>query len=177
MIAMSSPRPRPSPRKPASSVPPPVPAPPVVRPPDEAEYTERLVVPAQLVLGAVVAIVAGVILLALGLWPLAIAAVLLVAAAAYYLGTQILTVSARTISIAQGRGDKSPHLVQASEIVLGEIVELSWPQCFGFGLPDTVDTTRYTVRAGRAVSLTMRDGEELRISAADPEAVLTAFGR
>ncbi len=166
--------------------PPPVPAPPPVTAPPPAplttgahdvEYTERLVVPSQLALGVVIAVAAAAILLALGLWPLAIVAVLVVAAVVYYLSAQILTVTPTRIAIGQGRGDNSPHLVQAGEVIAAEVVTLTWPQCFGLGLPDTVDTTRYTVRAGPTVSLTMRDGELLRISAADPQAVLDHFGR
>ena len=175
MSAMSSPRPRPTPRRseppPAGSVPPPFP------PSADAEYTERLVVPSQLALSALTGAAAAVILLALGLWPLAIVAVLVVATVVYYLGVQILAVTPTTISISQGRGDKSPHLIQAGEVVAADVVTLTWPQCFGLGLPDTVDTTRFTVRAGPAVSLTMRDGEELRISTDDPHAVLDRFGR
>lgn len=148
-------------------------------PPDvvEPEYTESLLVPSQLALGTVIAIAAGAILLALGLWPLAILAVVLVGAAGYYLGVQTLTVTAKRIAIGQGRGDNGPHLVQIGDVVGAEIVTLTWPQCFGVGVPDTVDTSRFTVRAGPTVSLTMRDGEQLRISAADPQAVLAIFRR
>jgi hypothetical protein len=173
MIAMTSPRPRPTPRPPAPPVGPPVVPPPVPR----ADYTETVVAPVQIALGVLVAVVAGAILLALGLWPLAVLAVLLVVAVSVYLGVQTLTVTPTRISIAQGRGDKSPHTVEMADVTLTEAVTLTWPQCFGLNLPATVDSTRFTVRAGSALSLTKRDGEQLRISAADPEAARAVLGR
>ena len=176
MIAMTSPRPRPVPRPPtaAPGSPPPVTSPP---PAVDDEYTESLVVPAQIALGVVVAVAAGAILLALGLWPLAIVAVLVVAGAVYYLGSQVLTISSTRVSIGQGRGDNSPHTIELADVVAADAVTLTWPQCFGVGVPDTVDTTRFTVRAGPALSLTMRDGEQVRISSDDPQALLTRIGR
>ena len=199
MIVMTSPRPRPTPRR-TTAPPPVVPPPPAVTPPPaatppldtpppltppldaspaatpDAEYTETLVVPSQTALGVLIALVLGAILLALGLWPLAIVAVLAVAAVSVYLGQQILTVSPTRVSVAQGRGDKSPHTIELADVVVVEAVALTWPQCFGVGLPDTVDTTRFTVRAGPTLSLTMRDGEQVRISSARPEDVV-AFTR
>ena len=191
MIAMSSPRPLPSPRTPVppateppatppSAAPPlpDAPAPPISRTPvDEDEYTERVTVPSQLALGTIVAVVAAIILIALGLWPMAIVAVVVVGLAAYYLGTQTLTISRTRISIGQGRGDTSPYTIQIADVAAAGIEEVSWPQCFGIGVPDTVDTTRFTVRAGPVLSLTMRDGELIRISAADPAAALARIAR
>ena len=151
--------------------------PPLPPAPPGAEYTEMVVAPVQIALGALVAVVAGAILLALGLWPLAVVAVLLVGAVSVYLGVQTLTVTPTRISIGQGRGDKSPHTVETAEVALSEVVTLTWPQCFGLNLPDTVDSTRFTIRAGSTLRLTKRDGEQLRISAMDPEAARAVLGR
>lgn len=137
-------------------------------------YTSTVVAPAQIAFGVVSGAVVAGILIALrsGLWPAAIVVFVIVVATGVYLSTVTLTVVAGRVTVGQGRGEREPRSINASEIVERSSTVLGWAQCFGIGAPNATRNTRLSVRPGPTLCLTLRDGEHIRISTPDPAAAL-----
>lgn len=138
----------------------------------EVGYRSTVVAPAQIALGVASGLLVAVILEALDsrLWPAAVAALIGITVVGGYLATVSLTIDAKRITIGQGRGEREPRVLYVSEVIAHEVRKLTWLQCFGIGIEADDRTTRLTVRPGPTLFLTLVDGEQIRISTADPAA-------
>ncbi|MDQ2797572.1 MAG: hypothetical protein M3Y06_10475 [Actinomycetota bacterium] len=142
-------------------------------------YTSTVIAPAQIALGIVSGLVIAVVLLAIdaGLWPLAILALLVAGGIGYYLAPLTVSIDARHLVISQGRGDKHERIVPVDDITVVEVRTLTWQQTFGIGIESDDLTTRLTVRAGPALFVSLISGEEVRLSATDPDDAVAALAR
>ncbi|MGI8679731.1 MAG: hypothetical protein ACR2LX_13820 [Jatrophihabitans sp.] len=142
-------------------------------------YTSMVIAPAQIALGIVSGIVVAVLLVALdsALWPLAIVAFLVAAGVGYYLAPLTVSIDARHLVISQGRTDKEERIIPVDDITAVETRTVTWQQAFGFGIESDDLTSRLTVRPGPALFVSLISGEQLRLSAADPQAAIAALGR
>ncbi|MEO9140315.1 MAG: hypothetical protein ABI345_14775 [Jatrophihabitans sp.] len=142
-----------------------------------AKYSSVVIAPAQIVLGIASGIVLAVILYALdnNLWPAAILVLLFISALGYFLSTITVEIDDKHITIGQGRREKHPRVVYLAEVRGGEIRSLTWAQCFGFGIESDERTTRFTVRRGPNLFLTLFDGEQIRISVDNIDAAVDAL--
>lgn len=130
-------------------------------------YRSTVIAPAQIAFGVLSGVLVAVILEALDsrLWPVAIVALIAIIAVGVYLATVTITIDTKRITIGQGRGEREPRVLYVGEVIEHEVRNLSWPQCFGFGIEADDRTTRLTVRGGSTLFLTLVNGEQLRISA------------
>lgn len=145
-----------------------------------AGYRSTVIAPAQIALGAVSGAVIAIVLISIrsGLWWLGLLVLLLTIAVGVYLAPVRVEVTEREVDLAQGRGGPDPRSIRTSDIADARAEQLTWPQCFGIGLPEEgTRDTRLTVRAGPTLRLTLNDGEVVRMSVADPNAALAALGR
>lgn len=133
-------------------------------------YASTVLAPAQIALGFAFGIGVAAILEALqaDLWPVAIVVVVGFAVLGYLLSGVSLAIGHARITIGQGRWEREPRIVHASEVRQMEGRDLTWLQCFGVGIEDDEKTTRLSVRPGPTLILTLYDGEQIRISTPDP---------
>lgn len=140
-------------------------------------YTSTVVAPAQIALGAVSGVVVAIILIALNsaLWPFAIIAFLVAVGVGAYLSVVSLTITPGRITLGQGRGEREQRVLYAAELAESSSRTLTWPQCFGVGMPSADRSTRLSVRPGPALLLMTLEDELIVVSTPDPQAALRAL--
>jgi hypothetical protein len=145
-------------------------------------YTTTVVAPLQIALGVVLGGATAAVGLAFraGLWPYSVGAFVIIVATGCYLSVLRLIVTGERVIIAGGHGGTRPRVIDAADIAATATTQLGWAQIFGIGLPVHRRCTRLAVRPGPTLGLTLRDGEVIYLSTADPDAaraVLAGTGK
>ena len=137
-------------------------------------YTSTVVAPIQLAIGLVLAAATAAFVAAAGgsVWIVALVVVVILLTA-IHLSVVRLSIGGGRVVLGQGPWNRGARVIAADSVVAGRILTVRWAQAFGVGIAFRRKSTRYTVRAGPAVELSLQGGEQIRISTPDPEAALT----
>jgi hypothetical protein len=74
-----------------------------------------------------------------------------------------------------GPWGRTGRAIPVSQVIECSTATLGWAGVFGLGLPLHRKTTRFTVRPGPVLCLTLRDGEHIRVTTEDPGAACGAL--
>lgn len=142
----------------------------------DGSYDSAVVAPLQLGLGVLSGIAAAAVLWALGLWPAAIAAFVVIVAVAWWIGVVGLRVTAREVTLRQTRGRRGGREVLVRNIESAQAARFGWAETFGLGSRVPAGTATLVVQPGPGLRLLLATGEWLHISTPDPQAALAAMG-
>jgi hypothetical protein len=100
-----------------------------------------------------------------------VAGLVLLAADAYS-ATVRVAVGSGTVRLGQGPLPRPVRTLDVGYVTDARAVQLGWAEVFGLGVPWNRRTTRMTVRPGPTLVLELADGEVIRVSTPDPQAVV-----